>query len=276
MPQKSRMGDLTLPVFLVLWVLNNANTLSLKIHTYNLNFKCLRMSLVKRFFFLLDYAENALHSPKEGSFPVHHIFTKPRATQRAWGLCFSVILISLRWLQERMGKALLLLRISINITSDPTQPQPSTWMLREHLDLLTAKVTSTSTQKSQPARLGLGSLRKEHDQCGDAGSNGESQKPETGWVLHKRKCIQHTHTPLGHDADFHLLLPGYTLVIDNLNSIWVSTVYILISPFILWVSKVTSSEKPSLTTSLWCPSAPLYPSLCFLRGIYHPVKCPHH
>ena len=166
------------------------------------------------FFFLLDYAENALHSPKEVSMFLTFLILLNQKLHRDWGLCFSMILISLRWLQERMGKALLLLRISINITSDPTQPQPSRRTLREHLDLLTAKVTSTSTQKSQPARLELGSLGKEHDQWSDAGSNGESQKPKMAWVLHKRKCLQHTHTLLGHDVDFHLLLPGYTLVID--------------------------------------------------------------
>ena len=196
-----------------------------------------------------------------------------------------------------MGKALLLLRISINITSDPTQPQPSTWTLREHSDLLTAKVTSTSTQKSEPARRELGSLGKEHDQWSDAGSNAESQTPKRGWVLHKRKCIQYTNTLLGHDVDFHLLLPEYKLVIDLLWSQFESLpcinpfitfelyIYICIhiyihiyiyNPFILWVSEITSSEKPSLVTFLWYPTIPLYPSLCFLHGIYHLVKGLHH
>lgn len=133
----------------------------------------------------------------QGSFHFHHIFNFTKATCCTEGLG-SLLQHGPRLSQMTTG------RISSSsgflLISPPTPPpthraQPSTGAWVEHLDLLTAKVTSTSTQKRKPARLELGRLGKEYDKWSDSGSNGESQKPKMGWILHKRKCIQYTHTP---------------------------------------------------------------------------------
>lgn len=173
---------------------------------------------VKLFFFLLDYTENDLQGSEDRTTTFHFHTRDPNVIHGGTGVAASVVLISDDY---RTGERwLFLLQISITITSHLTHlhPRGPPGGPNRHLDLPTAKFTSTSTQRKKPIKLEQGKCfffrwaasEKEHDQWSAAGSNGESQKPKMGWTLHKKPYPNHTHSWVW--CGFLLLLPGYAFV----------------------------------------------------------------
>ena len=210
-------------------------------------------------FFL--FAKNYLPSPKEESIFITYKILKQHATQRDWGLGFTRGSPSLsdasRTGERRLSFSsgfLLISPLTAPILTRPAQPSPAQPSpAQEHW--WNSKIFWLQKSCHHQHRIesrqdwSWAASEQEHNQWSDAGRNSESPKPKTGWILHKRKCIQYTHTLLGHGVDFYLLLPGYGLNIDLICS----QPEHLPCIFLRTLLSFQSQMSPSLRSLPWSP-----------------------